>query len=113
MRSPFLVEVGRDSIVLLPNDTVYLNLFGDEEDREIAVGKVAESKDFNKLLDYVLTHLGETGLLRRKRDTIIMFLVRPEAVNSYRAVEQVVDQYEKKNEKQTCCRHVAKWSSRA
>ena len=43
--------------------------------------------------------MGKTGLLRRRRDTIITFLVRPEGVNSYRVAKKVVDQYEKMNEK--------------
>ena len=60
--------------------------------------KANSDKSFTKLLDYVLTHLGKTGLLRRKRDTIITFLIRPEGVDSYRTVKKIVDQYEKKNE---------------
>ena len=50
------------------------------------------------MLDYVLTHAGTTGPLRRRRDTIITFLIRPDGVNSYQAVKKIVDQYEKKNE---------------
>ena len=85
--------------MLLPNELDYKNLFDTEKPLKIPVASIASDKSFKKLLDYVLTHLGKTGLLRRRRDTIITFLIRPEGVNSYRAAKKVVDQYEKTNEK--------------
>ncbi len=99
VRRPFFIEVTKDNLVLLPNELDYKNLFETEKPIKVPVAKIAGDKSFKKLLDYVLTHLGKTGLLRRRRDTIITFLVRPEGVNSYRAAKKVVDQYEKTNEK--------------
>ena len=99
VRRPFFVEVKKDNLVLLPNELDYKNLFDTEKPIKVPVAKMAGDKSFKKLLDYVLTHLGKTGLLRRRRDTIITFLVRPEGVNSYREAKKVVDQYEKTNEK--------------
>ena len=98
VRRPFFVEITKNDLVLLPNALDYKNLFDSEEPIKIPVAKAGSDKSFTKLLDYVLTHLGKTGLLRRRRDTIITFLVRPEGVDSYREVKKVVDQYEKKNE---------------
>ena len=99
VRRPFFVEAAKNELVLLPNALDYVNLFDTEKPIKIPVAKIGSDKSFKKLLDYVLTHLGKTGLLRRQRDTIITFLVRPEGVNSYRAAKKVVDQYEKTNEK--------------
>ena len=99
VRRPFFVEVTKDNLVLLPNELDYKNLFETEKPIKVPVAKIAGDKSFKKLLDYVLTHLGKTGLLRRRRDTIITFLVRPEGVNAYRVAKKVVDQYEKTNEK--------------
>jgi len=99
VRRPFFIEVKKDNLVLLPNELDYKNLFDTEKPIKVPVAKIAGDKSFKKLLDYVLTHLGKTGLLRRRRDTIITFLVRPEGVNSYRVAKKVVDQYEKTNEK--------------
>jgi len=99
VRRPFFVEVTKDNLVLLPNALDFKNLFDTEKPIKVPVAKAGSDKSFKKLLDYVLTHLGKTGLLRRRRDTIITFLVRPEGVNSYQAVKKVVDQYEKTNEK--------------
>ena len=99
VRRPFFVEVKKDNLVLLPNELDYKNLFDTEKPIKVPVAKMAGDKSFKKLLDYVLTHLGKTGLLRRRRDTIITFLVRPEGVNSYRVVKKAGDQYEKTNEK--------------
>ena len=99
VRRPFFIEVKKDNLVLLPNELDYKNLFDTEKPIKVPVAKMAGDKSFKKLLDYVLTHLGKTGLLRRRRDTIITFLVRPEGVNSYRVAKKVVDQYEKTNEK--------------
>ena len=98
VRRPFFVEITKNDLVLLPNALDYENLFDSEEPIKIPVAKAGNDKSFKKLLDYVLTHLGKTGLLRRRRDTIITFLIRPEGVDSYRLVKKVVDQYEKKNE---------------
>ena len=98
VRRPFFVEITKNDLVLLPNALDYENLFDSEDPIKIPVAKAGSDKSFTKLLDYVLTHLGKTGLLRRKRDTIITFLIRPEGVDSYRLVKKVVDQYEKKNE---------------
>ena len=98
VRRPFFVEITKNDLVLLPNALDYENLFDSEEPIKIPVAKAGNDKSFKKLLDYVLTHVGKTGLLRRKRDTIITFLIRPEGVDSYRMVKKVVDQYEKKNE---------------
>ena len=98
-RNPFLVEVGKDSIVLLPNDTCYFDLFSDDNQRDIRVGDIAESNDLNRLLNYVLKHQGSSGDLRSRRDTIITFLIRPEGVETYREAKQVVDKFEKENEK--------------
>jgi hypothetical protein len=99
VRRPFFVEVTKNDVVLLPNKLDYKNLFETEKPVKIPVASIGSDKSFKKLLDYVLTHLGKTGLLRRRRDTIITFLVRPEGVNSYREAKKVVDQYEKTNEK--------------
>jgi len=98
VRRPFFVEITKNDLVLLPNALDYKNLFDSEDPIKIPVAKAGSDKSFTKLLDYVLTHLGKTGLLQRKRDTIITFLIRPEGVDSYRMVKKVVDQYEKKNE---------------
>ena len=94
----FFVEITKNDLVLLPNALDYKNLFDSEDPIKIPVAKAGSDKSFTKMMDYVLTHLGKTGLLRRKRDTIITFLIRPEGVDSYRLVKKVVDQYEKKNE---------------
>jgi hypothetical protein len=98
VRRPFFVEITKNDLVLLPNALDYKNLFDSEDPIKIPVAKAGSDKSFTKMMDYVLTHLGKTGLLRRKRDTIITFLIRPEGVDSYRLVKKVVDQYEKKNE---------------
>ena len=98
-RSPFFVVVKEEAITLLPNPDHYSDLFADEEKREIAVGDIAESEDFKKVLEYVLNHTGTSGSLRRRRDTIITFLIRPEGVETYRAAKQVVDKFERANEK--------------
>lgn len=98
-RSPFYVEVKKEAVVLLPDSEFYSDVFSDEEKREIVVGNIAESKDFRKLLDYVSSHIAKSGLLRRRRDTIINFLIRPEGVETYREAKKVVDKFEKENEK--------------
>ena len=98
MRRPFFVEVTKSELVLLPNKLDYKNLFETDESIKIPIAKINSDKSFKKLMDYVLTHSSRLKGLKQ-RDTIITFLVRPEAVNSYRAVKKVVDQYEKKNEK--------------
>jgi hypothetical protein len=98
VRRPFFVEITKNDLVLLPNALDYKNLFDSEDPIKIPVAKAGSDKSFTKMMDYVLTHLGKTGLLRRKRDTIITFLIRPEGVDSYRLAKKVVDQYEKKNE---------------
>ena len=98
VRRPFFLEITKNDLVLLPNALDYKNLFDSEDPIKIPVAKAGSDKSFTKMMDYVLTHLGKTGLLRRKRDTIITFLIRPEGVDSYRLVKKVVDQYEKKNE---------------
>ena len=96
-RSPFYIEVKKEAVVLLPDSEFYSDVFSDEEKREIAAQNIAESKDFRKLLEYVTSHVAKSGLLRRKRDTIINFLVRPDGVETYRAAKQVVDKFEKEN----------------
>ena len=98
-RSPFFVVVKEEAITLLPNPDHYSDLFADEEKREIAVGDIAESEDFKKVLEYVLSHTAKSGPLRRRRDTIITFLIRPEGVETYREAKQVVNKFEKENEK--------------
>ena len=98
-RSPFYVEVKKEAVVLLPDSEFYSDVFSDEEKREIVVGNIGESKDFRKLLDYVTSHIAKSGLLRRRRDTIINFLIRPEGVETYREAKQVVDKFEKEHEK--------------
>lgn len=96
-RSPFNIEVKADAIVLLPDPMYYSILFSDEEEREIAVGNISESKDFRKLLEFVTNNVGKTGPLRGKRVTVINFLIRPEGVDTYREVKQVVDKFEIEN----------------
>ena len=73
-RSPFNIEVKADAIVLLPDPMYYSILFSDEEELEIAVGNISESKDFMKLLEFVTSNVGKTGPLRGKRVTVINFL---------------------------------------
>ena len=99
VRRPFFVEVRKNEIVLIPNELDYKNLFETNKAIKIPTAKIGSDKKFQKLLEYVLTHAGTTGPLRRRRDTIVTFLIRPEGVNSYQAVKKVVDQYEKNNEK--------------
>ena len=99
VRRPFFVEVRKNEIVLIPNELDYKNLFETNKAIKIPTAKIGSDQKFQKLLEYVLTHAGTTGPLRRRRDTIVTFLIRPEGVNSYQAVKKVVDQYEKNNEK--------------
>ena len=96
-RSPFFVEVKEGVIILTPESEHYFDVFADDEKREIATKNIAESEDFRKLLEYVTSHVAKSGLLRRKRDTIINFLVRPDGVETYRAAKQVVDKFEEEN----------------
>ncbi len=99
IRRPLFVEVGKNELIIMPNDFDYKKIFGTEEPIKIPVDQVSTADSFKKLMDYVLTHLGKEGILRRRRNTIIVFLIRPEGVDSYRAAKKVVDQYEKTNEK--------------
>ncbi len=99
VRRPFFAEVTNSALVLLPNKLDYKNLFGDEKPRQIPLANIGNNPDFKKLLDYVLTHAGQTGLLRNRRDTIVTFLIRPDAINAYRGVKNAVNQFEQANEK--------------
>ena len=99
VRRPFFAEVRKNEIVLIPNELDYKNLFETNKAIKIPTAKIGSDKNFQKLLEYVLTHTAKTGPLRRRRDTIVTFLIRPEGVNSYQAVKQVVDKYEETNEK--------------
>ena len=98
-RRPLFVEVKKDSITLLPNGDDYLDLFGDANPRQIPLADIDKNQDLEKLLNYVLSHKAPNGLLRGRRDTIVTLLIRPDAVNAYRAVAREVDQFEKANEK--------------
>ena len=100
VRRPFFVEVTKRGIILLPNKLDFTNIFENAKPIQIPAAKIANDKSFQKLLDYVLTHVGKTGLLRRKRDTIITFLIRPDGVGTYYNAKKVVDQYEKKHERE-------------
>ena len=99
VRRPFFIEVGKTSATLLPNDMDYRNLFGDEKPRQLPLANLGKNPDFTKLLNYVLTHKAPNGLLRGRRDTIVTFLIRPDAVQAYRGVKKAADQFEKANEK--------------
>ena len=100
MRRPFFVEVRKNEIVLLPNDLDYKNLFKAEKAIKIPANKIAKDKSFEKLLNYVKDQKAIRGPLRRRRDTIITFLIRPDAVNTYNTAKNTVDQFEKKYEKE-------------
>lgn len=99
VRRPFFIEVSKSAATLLPNKQDYKNLFGDEKPRQLPISNIGKNPDFTKLLDYVLTHKAPNGPLRGRRDTIVTFLIRPDAVNAYRAVKRDADQFEKANEK--------------
>jgi hypothetical protein len=99
LRSPFFVEVNENSIVLRNDNDLYGELFLDKKQHEIAAENISKSDEFNKLLEYVLNHKAKSGPLRRKRDTIINFLIRPKGVETYREAKQVVDIFEKGHEK--------------
>jgi len=99
VRRPFFVEISKSAVTLLPNDLDYKNLFGDEKPRQLPLANIGKNQDFKKLLDYVLSHKAPNGLLRGRRDTIVTFLVRPDAINAYRDVAREADQFEKANEK--------------
>lgn len=81
------------------NASDYKKIFGDVEPRTIAKEELAQSADFKQLMSYVLTHFGNEGLLRNRRDTIILFLIRPDGVDTYRAARNAVSQFEQANEK--------------
>lgn len=100
VRRPFFVEVKKNEIVLIPNDLDFKNLFKDEKPIKIPTGKIANDKSFEKLMNYVKDQKAIRGPLRRRRDTIITFLIRPDAVNTYNTAKNVVDQFEKKYEKE-------------
>lgn len=100
VRRPFFVEVRKNEIVLLPNDLDYKNLFKAEKAIKIPANKIAKDKSFEKLLNYVKDQKAIRGPLRRRRDTIITFLIRPDAVNTYNTAKNTVDQFEKKYEKE-------------
>ena len=100
VRRPFFVEVKKNEIVLLPNDLDYKNLFKAEKAIKIPANKIAKDKSFEKLLNYVKDQKAIRGPLRRRRDTIITFLIRPDAVNTYNTAKNTVDQFEKKYEKE-------------
>ena len=100
VRRPFFVEVKKNEIVLIPNDLDFKNLFKDEKPIKIPAGKIANDKSFEKLMNYVKDQKAIRGPLRRRRDTIITFLIRPDAVNTYNTAKNVVDQFEKKYEKE-------------
>ncbi len=74
--------------------------FKDEKPIKIPAEKIANDKSFEKLMNYVKDQKAIRGPLRRRRDTIITFLIRPDAVNTYNAAKNVVDQFEKKYEKE-------------
>lgn len=99
LRSPFFVEVNENSIVLRNDNDLYGELFPDKKQYEITVENIPKTDEFNKLLEYVLNHKATSGTLRRRRDTIIHFLVRPEGVETYREAKRVVDRFEKGHEK--------------
>ncbi len=99
VRRPFFVEISKSAVTLLPNDLDYKNLFGDEKPRQLPLANIGKNQDFKKLLDYVLSHKAPNGLLRGRRDTIVTFLIRPDAIDAFGGVDRVVDQFEKANEK--------------
>jgi hypothetical protein len=98
VRRPFFVEVTKSGITLLPNNLDFKNLFKNEKPIEIPTTKIAKDESFQKLLTYVKDHRAKSGLLRRRCDTIITFLIRPDAVSTYISAKNAVDQFESKYE---------------
>ena len=99
-RRPFFVEVTKNGITLLPNDLDFKNLFKNEEPIKIPAAKIASDKSFEKLLNYVKDQKAKSGPLRRRRDTIITFLIRPDGVSTYNTAKNVVNQFESKYERE-------------
>lgn len=99
-RRPFFVEVTKNGITLLPNDLDFKNLFKNEKPIKIPAGKIASDKSFEKLLNYVKDQKAKSGPLRRRRDTIITFLIRPDGVSTYNTAKNVVNQFESKYERE-------------
>ena len=99
-RRPFFVEVTKNGITLLPNDLDFKNLFKNEKPIKIPAAKIASDKSFEKLLNYVKDQKATRGPLRRRRDTIITFLIRPDGVSTYNTAKNVVNQFESKYERE-------------
>ena len=99
-RRPFFVEVTKNGITLLPNDLDFKNLFKNEKPIKIPAAKIASDKSFEKLLNYVKDQKAKSGPLRRRRDTIITFLIRPDGVSTYNTAKNVVNQFESKHERE-------------
>ncbi len=99
-RRPFFVEVTKNGITLLPNDLDFKNLFKNEKPIKIPAAKIASDKSFEKLLNYVKDQKAKSGPLRRRRDTIITFLIRPDGVSTYNTAKNVVNQFESKYERE-------------
>ncbi|MEE2796668.1 MAG: hypothetical protein VYA49_04725 [Planctomycetota bacterium] len=99
-RRPFFVEVTKNGITLLPNDLDFKNLFKNEKPIKIPAAKIASDKSFEKLLNYVKDQKPKSGPLRRRRDTIITFLIRPDGVSTYNTAKNVVNQFESKYDRE-------------
>ncbi|MGI9555169.1 MAG: hypothetical protein ACR2M6_04255, partial [Vampirovibrionia bacterium] len=100
IRRPLFVEVRKNEIILMPNDFDYKNIFKNEKPIKIPASKIADDKSFEKLLNYVKDQKAKSGPLRRRRDTIITFLIRPDGVTTYNTAKNVVNQFESKYERE-------------
>ena len=78
----------------------FKNLFKNEKPIKIPAAKIASDKSFEKLLNYVKDQKAKSGPLRRRRDTIITFLIRPDGVSTYNTAKNVVNQFESKYERE-------------
>ena len=97
VRRPLYVEVTESGLLLLPNATDYKEAFGDEEARVIPTDEIMESGDLKRLLTYAMNHLGTEGPALNERDTIVTFLIRPDAELSFSKARAACHQFKQSN----------------
>jgi hypothetical protein len=88
-REPVYVEINAQGIVIVGDDKQFKKVFGDEKSRSITPDKIKGSAEMKKLLEFTLSN----------KNSIVTFLLRPDALGVYSTVEGVVREFERANQK--------------
>ena len=81
---PIFVEVNYQGLVIHPVGTSFEQIFADKIKRIIPKDAIVRSDEFRKLLEHI----------RREKRAIITFLLRPDAIDVYKAAEANVRKFE-------------------